>query len=134
MKTLETMQKTAEANAFLSFEEYAAIKEPAVNIIVNDYATKMVEEAKKKGEELTMEKARELARKEIPSAFVPEWMKNLRISANVAGTELCYLEGIRGQLETLTELLHIIADDKIDAYIKRHSGDFKAVGGGVKNE
>ncbi len=138
MTTLETMKKTAEANAFLSFEEYAAIKEPAVNIVVNDYAAKMVEEAKKKGEELTMEKARELARKEIPSTFVPEWMKNLRISANIAGTELCYLEGIKQQLEGISELLQIAIDDKIDAYIKRHAGDFRRMDADkdeeVKNE
>lgn len=134
MKTIETIEKTAEKDVYLSFEEYAAMKEPAVAVIVNDYAAKLVDAAKKRGDELSMEAAREIAKSEIPAGFVPEWMKNLRVSANIAGTELCYLEGIRMQLEGITELLHIAVDDKIDAYIERHRGDFKNAAAEVRNE
>jgi hypothetical protein len=138
MTTLDTLQRTAENNVHLTFEEYAALREPAVVAVINDYAAKLIDAAKKAGEALTLDDAREIARKQIPSTFVPEWMKNLRISANIAGTELCYLEGIKQQLEGISELLQIAIDDKIDAYIERHAGDFRRMdadkGEEVKNE
>ena len=115
------------ANAHLTFDEYAAMKEPAVNVIVNDYAVKLIEDAKKRGEDLTIAKAREIAKKEIPATFVPEWMKNLRVGANIAGTELAYLEGVKQSLDGVTELLSIIVDGGgyLDTYVAKHAHDFK---------
>ena len=52
-------------------------------------------------------------------------MKNLRVSANIAGTELIYLERVVSELSEIQDLLRIIGEDKIEAYIKKHSNDFK---------
>ena len=122
---LNELEKTIEKNSILPFEEYAAIREPAVNIVVNDYATKIIEKAKSEGKEISLAEAREIAKKEIPAAFVPEWMKNLRISANIAGTELCYLEAIKSGLERLEALMTVAFDEQIDEYYVRHANDFK---------
>lgn len=123
--TLEDVEKVSNSGVALTFAEYQAIKEPAVNIIINDYAVKLVERAKERGETVTMDDARKIAAKEIPATFVPEWMRNLRVSANMAGTELCYLEGIKSALDNITELLQVCWEEQIDAYINRHANDFK---------
>lgn len=124
---LEDLIKTEEANASFSFEEYQSIREPAVNVIINDFAQKYIARAKENGEIVTIEEAREIAKKEIPSTFVPEWMKNLRVSANIAGTELVYLERIISSLSDIHELLQVIGEDKINEYVERHKDDFKRI-------
>lgn len=125
MTNLQNLKDTEEKNTALTFEEYQSIREPAVNVIINDFAQKYIEKAKERGETVTIDEAREIARKEIPSTFVPEWMKNLRVSANIAGTELIYLEQVVSALSEIQDLLRIIGEDKIEAYIKKHSNDFK---------
>lgn len=127
LDNLEVLKNTEEANASFSFAEYQSIREPAVNVIVNDFAQKYIEREEKNGKTVTMEEAREIARKEIPSAFVPEWMKNLRVSANIAGTELIYLEQLLSALHDIQELLRVIGDEKIESYIERHQSDFKRI-------
>lgn len=122
--TLEDLEKTITAGTLLPFDEYQKAKEPAINVIINDYAAKLVAAAKEKGQVVTMDEAREMAKKEIPAAFVPEWMKNLRISANISGTELCYLEGIKTSIDRLAELMEVCWEDKIDDYVARHAKDF----------
>ena len=124
INNIEELEKTIEKDTHLSFDAYKELREPAVNIVINDYAVKLIEEARARGEELTLYKAREIAKKEIPATFVPEWMKNLRISANIAGTELCYLEALRSSLDRIEELLHCVFERQIDAYINRHANDF----------
>lgn len=125
MTNLQNLKDTEEKNTALTFEEYQSIREPAVNVIINDFAQKYIEKAKERGETVTIDEAREIARREIPSTFVPEWMKNLRVSANIAGTELIYLERVVSELSEIQDLLRIIGEDKIEAYIKKHSNDFK---------
>ncbi len=125
MTNLQNLKDTEEKNTALTFEEYQSIREPAVNVIINDFAQKYIEKAKERGETVTIDEAREIARREIPSTFVPEWMKNLRVSANIAGTELIYLEQVVSALSEIQDLLRIIGEDKIEAYIKKHSNDFK---------
>ena len=125
MTNLQNLKDTEEKNTALTFEEYQSIREPAVNVIINDFAQKYNEKAKERGETVTIDEAREIARKEIPSTFVPEWMKNLRVSANIAGTELIYLEQVVSALSEIQDLMSIIGEDKIEAYIKKHSNDFK---------
>ena len=122
---MKELELTIEQNKHLTFEEYQAIREPAYNIIINDYACKLVERAKENGEELSLAEAKEIAKTEIPTAFIPEWMKNLRISANIAGTELVYLESISSNLLRLEELLSVALEPQIQAYIERHQNDFK---------
>ena len=126
INNIEELEKTIERKVHLSFDEYQTMREPAINIVINDYAVKLVEAAKKAGEELTMPEARAIAKREIPAAFVPEWMKNLRINANIAGTELCYLEGLKSALERIEDLLRCVFEKQIDEYIDRHANDFKA--------
>ena len=125
MTNLQNLKDTEEKNTALTFEEYQSIREPAVNVIINDFAQKYIEKAKERGETVTIDEAREIARREIPSTFVPERMKNLRVSANIAGTELIYLERVVSELSEIQDLLRIIGEDKIEAYIKKHSNDFK---------
>ncbi|MBQ8289331.1 MAG: hypothetical protein IJY01_00465 [Clostridia bacterium] len=125
MKNLSELEQTLRKNTLLSFEEYAAIREPAYNIIINDYATKLMKKAKDEGVEITREEAEEIARKEIPTNYVPEWMTNLRISANIAGTTLCYLEGLKSSLERIEDLLRVVHEEDIDAYIDRHANDLR---------
>ena len=74
---------------------------------------------------MSLAEAKEIAKQEIPTAFIPEWMKNLRISANIAGTELVYLESISSNLLRLEELLSVALEPQIQAYIERHQNDFK---------
>lgn len=125
MKNLSELEQTMRNNTLLSFEEYAAIREPAYNIIINDYASKLMKKAKDEGVEMTREEAEEIARKEIPTNYVPEWMTNLRISANIAGTTLCYLEGLKSSLERIEDLLRVVHEEDIDAYIDRHANDLR---------
>ena len=125
INNISELENTIERRVELPFDEYQAIREPAVNVVINDYAVKLIEAARSKGEELTIEEAREIAKKEIPAAFVPEWMKNLRINANIAGTELCYLEGLKAALERIEELIRCVFEKQIDEYIDRHANDFK---------
>lgn len=125
MKNLSELEQTMRNNTLLSFEEYAAIREPAYNIIINDYATKLMKKAKDEGVEITRKEAEEIARKEIPTNYVPEWMTNLRISANIAGTTLCYLEGLKSSLERIEDLLRVVHEEDIDAYIDRHANDLR---------
>lgn len=115
MNNLKDLETTIEKNAHLSFDEYRAIREPAINAVINDYAAKIVEN----NPEITLAEAKEIAKTEIPTAFVPEWMKNLRISANIAGTELCYLEAINGTLSRIEELLTIVFEKPIEKYLTR---------------
>lgn len=131
---LSHIRDAAERNVYLPFEEYAATKEPAINIILRDYAAKIIAKAKEDGAELTQEEAMEIARHEVPATFVPEWMRNLRIGANIAGTELTYLEGLHSELSEIKELLYIALEPALSAYAQRHAGDFKRVsadGGGA---
>jgi hypothetical protein len=115
MNNLKDLETTIEKNAHLSFDEYRAIREPAINAVINDYAAKIVEN----NPEITLAEAKEIAKTEIPTAFVPEWMKNLRISANIAGTELCYLEALNGTLSRIEELLNIVFEKPIEKYLTR---------------
>ena len=115
MNNLKDLEKTIEKNAHLSFDEYRAIREPAINAVINDYAAKIVEN----NPEITLAEAKEIAKTEIPTTFVPEWMKNLRISANIAGTELCYLEALNGTLSRIEELLTIVFEKPIEKYLTR---------------
>ncbi len=125
INTVKDLEKTIEQNKDLTFEEYKEMREPSYNVIINDYACKLIERAKERGEALTLEEAKERAKNEIPTAFIPEWMKNLRINANIAGTELIYLEALASGLARIEEILSVAFEDKIDAYIKKHQGDFK---------
>lgn len=125
IKTLKDLENTLGYGVDLSFEEYQKLKEPAISIIINDYACKLVEEVKEKGGQLTKAEAIEIAKNEIPATFVPEWMKSLRIGANLAGTELVYLNQIVTELRALNELMQIAFEDKIQAYIVDHAEDFK---------
>lgn len=123
--TVSDLEATALNRVNLSFEEYQAMKTTAVNAVVNDYAVNMMKKAKADGREMTMEEALEAAKNEIPAAFVPEWMKNLRIGANLAGTEVCYLEAVRKELEDISDLLRCVFETQIDEYANRHANDFK---------
>jgi hypothetical protein len=87
-----------------------------------------LERAKENGEEMTLAEAKERAKKEIPATFVPEWMKNLRINANIAGTELVYLEGLASSLGRIEDLLQAVFEKQIDAYVQRHAKDIKREG------
>ena len=120
---IENLEKTIENGTGLSFEDYSSRREPAFNVVVNDYAVKLVE-ADTEGK-LTLEEAKEIAKKEIPTTFIPEWMKNLRISANIAGTELCYLESIVGGLSRIEDMLSLIFADKIEENLTKISQSFK---------
>jgi hypothetical protein len=62
-------------------------------------------------------------------------MKHLRIGANLAGTEVVFLSEIVTELRGLTELLQIVFEDKIQAYVEDHASDFKrlAEGGEAEN-
>lgn len=129
INNLEKLEKTTERNVPLTFEDYAAIREPAVNIIINDYASKLVRASEEQGgDKLTMEEAREIAKREIPAGFVPEWMKNLRISANIAGTELCYLEALNGTLTRIEELLSVVFADDVDKHLTELAQSFRREG------
>lgn len=121
MTNIENLEKTMENHVAMSFEEYRQMREPAVNVIVNDYAAKLIDA----DPSLTLETAREIAKKEIPCTFVPEWMKNLRISANIAGTELCYLEAIVGALGRIEEILSIAFSEKIEEHLTELSESFR---------
>ena len=128
INNLKTLELTIEQNKNLTFEEYQQMREPAVNVIVNDYACKLLERAKENGEEMTLAEAKERAKKEIPATFVPEWMKNLRINANIAVTELVYLEGLASSLGRIEDLLQAVFEKQIDAYVQRHAKDIKREG------
>lgn len=125
--TLKDLEETVNANRTLTFEEYASLRAPAVSAVINDFAANIVEKAKKDGVEISFEEAKEIAKNEIPVTFVPEWMRNLRISANVAGTELTYLEQLKQSLDGIAEMLSIIIDAGgfFDSYVKKHAGEFK---------
>lgn len=125
MKNLAELEQTIEQNKDLTFEEYKAIREPSYNVIINDYACKLIERAKENGEEITLAEAKERAKSEIPTEFIPEWMKNLRINANIAGTELVYLEALSSGLLRIEELLSVAFEKQIQEYIERHKNDFK---------
>ena len=125
INNIDELERTIEKNTILPFDEYAAIREPAVNVIINDYAIKIIEKAGVEGQKLTFEEARKIAKEEIPAAFVPEWMKNLRISANIAGTELCYLEAIKSAIERIETIMTVAFDKEIDEYYVRHANDIK---------
>lgn len=125
MNNLKNLELTIEQNKDLTFEEYKAIREPSYNVIINDYACKLIEKARENGKELSLAEAKEIAKQEIPTEFIPEWMKNLRISANIAGTELVYLESISSNLLRIEELLSVALEPQIQSYIERHQNDFK---------
>ncbi len=125
INNVEHLERTIENNADLTFEEYKEMREPSYNAIINDYAVKLVERAKENGEDLSIADAKARAKNEIPLEFIPEWMRNLRINANIAGTELIYLEEIASQLGRIEEILSAVFERQIDEYIRRHSKDFK---------
>lgn len=135
INTLKDLENTLGQNVELTFEAYQKLREPAIAIVLNDYASKLMEEVKAKGGELSKAEALEIAKNEIPASFVPEWMKNLRIGANLAGTEVVYLNQIVTELRGLSELMQIAFEDKIQAYVEDHASDFKrlAEGGEEKN-
>jgi hypothetical protein len=135
INTLKDLELTLGQNVDLTFEEYQKVKEPAIAIVLNDYACKLMEEVRAKGGEITKAEALEIAKNEIPASFVPEWMKHLRIGANLAGTEVVFLSEIVTELRGLTELLQIVFEDKIQAYVEDHASDFKrlAEGGEAEN-
>ena len=135
INTLKDLELTLGQNVDLTFEEYQKVKEPAIAIVLNDYACKLMEEVRAKGGEITKAEALEIAKNEIPASFVPDWMKHLRIGANLAGTEVVFLSEIVTELRGLTELLQIVFEDKIQAYVEDHAGDFKrlAEGGEAEN-
>lgn len=135
INTLKDLENTLGQNVELTFEAYQKLREPAIAIVLNDYASKLMEEVKAKGGELSKAEALEIAKNEIPASFVPEWMKNLRIGANLAGTEVVYLNQIVTELRGLSELMQIAFEDKIQAYVEDHASDFKrlAEGGEDKN-
>ena len=125
INNVENLERTIEANANLTFEEYKEMREPSYNAIINDYAVKLMERTSKNGELITLDEAKARAKREIPLEFIPEWMRNLRINANIAGTELIYLEGIASQLGRIEELLSAVFEKQIQEYIERHMHDFK---------
>lgn len=122
---IEHLEKTIEQNKDLTFEEYKQMREPSYNVIINDYAVKLVERAKENDEALSLAEAKERAKKEIPTEFIPEWMKNLRINANIAGTELVYLEALNSGLARIEEIMSAVFEKQIAEYVERHSKDFK---------
>ena len=119
--TAKDFEEVINANKDLTFEEYAAMKEPALNIVLRDYAWKLME----KNPALTKDEAMERAKAEVPGAFVPEWVKNLRIAANISGTTFVYLERINDNLVQLQDLISMIFEDKIEEYLIKHANDFK---------
>lgn len=125
--TLRDLEDTVNANRYLSFDDYAALRAPAVEAVINDYAVNLVKAAKDAGDELTIDAAREMAKDAIPVAFVPEWMRNLRVSANVVGTEITYLEQLKQVLDGIAEMVSMFLDASglFDAYVKKHAEDFK---------
>lgn len=125
---IKNLEETITVNADLTFEEYKEMREPSYNSIVNDYAVKLVERAKENGEEMSLADAKERAKKEIPLEFIPEWMRNLRINANIAGTELIYLEALASGLGRIEEILSVVFEKQIDEYVQRHKNDFKREG------
>jgi hypothetical protein len=129
IKTIKDLEETLHLNVDLTFEEYQKIKEPAVQIVINDYASKLMEEVAQKGGQLSREEALEIAKNEIPANFVPEWMKSLRIGANLAGTEVVFMNQIVTELQGISELLQVCFEEKIENYCLRHAEDFKRVGG-----
>lgn len=135
INTLKDLELTLGQNVDLTFDAYQKVKEPAIAIVLNDYACKLMEEVRAKGGEITKAEALEIAKNEIPASFVPEWMKHLRIGANLAGTEVVFLSEIVTELRGLTELLQIVFEDKIQAYVEDHASDFKrlAEGGEAEN-
>lgn len=134
IKTLKDLENTLGQNVELTFDAYQKLREPAIAIVLNDYACKLIEEAKAKGLELSKADALEIAKNEIPASFVPEWMKNLRIGANLAGTEVVYLNQIVTELRGLSELMQIAFEDKISAYVADHANDFKRIAEGGEAE
>lgn len=125
INNVEHLERTIENNVNLTFEEYKEMREPSYNAIVNDYAVKVMERAKENGEEIDLAEAKERAKKEIPLEFIPEWMRNLRINANIAGTELIYLEALASGLGRIEELLLAVFEKQIDDYVERRKNDFK---------
>lgn len=134
INTLKDLELTLGQNVDLTFDAYQKVKEPAIAIVLNDYACKLMEEVRAKGGEITKAEALEIAKNEIPASFVPEWMKHLRIGANLAGTEVVFLSEIVTELRGLTELLQIVFEDKIQAYVEDHASDFKRLSEGGEAE
>jgi hypothetical protein len=128
IETVKELEETMNVNANLTFEEYKEIQEPSYIAVINDYAVKVMERAKDNGELITLEEAKEIAKKEIPLDFIPEWMRNLRVNSNIAGTTLIYLEALSSGLERIEEIMSVAFEPQIQDYIQRHSNDFKREG------
>lgn len=128
IETVKELEETMNVNANLTFEEYKEIQEPSYIAVINDYAVKVMERAKENGEEITLSEAKEIAKKEIPLDFIPEWMRNLRVNSNIAGTTLIYLEALSSGLERIEEIMSVAFEPQIQDYIQRHSNDFKREG------
>lgn len=114
--TLADVENTVKQNASLTFDEYQAIKEPAVNILINDFARKAIERANENGQDLTWDEAVELAKNEIPASFVPEWMRNLRVLANISGAELVGFDNVTREIRFIREILEVVFEKEIDEY------------------
>jgi hypothetical protein len=128
IETVKELEETMNVNSNLTFEEYKEIQEPSYIAVINDYAVKVMERAKENGELITLEEAKEIAKKEIPLDFIPEWMRNLRVNSNIAGTTLIYLEALSSGLERIEEIMSVAFEPQIQDYIQRHSNDFKREG------
>lgn len=128
IETVKELEETMNVNSNLTFEEYKEIQEPSYTAVINDYAVKVMERAKDNGELITLEEAKEIAKKEIPLDFIPEWMRNLRVNSNIAGTTLIYLEALSSGLERIEEIMSVAFEPQIQDYIQRHSNDFKREG------
>lgn len=128
IETVKELEETMNVNSNLTFEEYKEIQEPSYIAVINDYAVKVMERAKDNGELITLEEAKEIAKKEIPLDFIPEWMRNLRVNSNIAGTTLIYLEALSSGLERIEEIMSVAFEPQIQDYIQRHSNDFKREG------
>ena len=109
----------------LSFEDYAKLRAPAVNAVVNDYAAAIYADAKKRKRPIKYETAVSRAKKNLPELFVPEWMKNLRVIANARGTEVQFMREILDSLNRLEELVGVVHEGEIEAWIAEHKNDFK---------
>ena len=124
-RSIESFEEAVCKNADLTFEEYQSVREEAVEVIVNDFAVKAIAKAKSEGREMTIEEARTLAKKEIPAIFVPEWMRNLRIQANVSGMELTKFGEILFELRAIRQIFETVYEKEILESIKNNLEKFK---------
>lgn len=121
--TIGEVEACLEQKKTLTFEEYIETREPSYKVLLRDFAVKAVEKAKAAGEELALEDAMQMARDTIPAAFVPEWMQNLRIAANISGTELCAFNEMIGELRGIREILEVVFRENIQFFADMMKSD-----------